>query len=93
MEEKDHLLASLSEEHRRSILIDSYYLAGYDPPLKLFFRRNEIWFIIARASIKDGKTTNTHHGGGDNSAATAEETLNTSALSGSVNNIVSIMDQ
>jgi len=24
---------------------DSYYVAGYDPPFKFFYRRNEVWYI------------------------------------------------
>ena len=50
-EERSHLLASLTAEDRQSVHEQqkadaAYYCAGYDPPLKLFFRRNEIWFPI-----------------------------------------------
>lgn len=52
-EERCHLLASLSAEDRELVIEQQskpgggvYYCAGYDPPLKLFFRRNEIWFPI-----------------------------------------------
>ena len=49
-QERDNLLASLSEDDKKLVEPGaSYYLVGYDPPFKLFFRRNEIWFVL-----KDG---------------------------------------
>ncbi|KAI9556262.1 hypothetical protein GHT06_018836 [Daphnia sinensis] len=43
-QEHTNLFTSLSDEDKQ--LVDQsapYYYAGYDPPFKLFFRRNEVW--------------------------------------------------
>ena len=45
-QEHDSLWTSLSDDDK--LLADKeapFYYAGYDPPFKLFFRRNEIWLI------------------------------------------------
>lgn len=46
----------------------SYYCAGYDPPLKLFFRRNEIWLQQIRVSSNRINNQQQQH-----SAAAVEE--------------------
>jgi len=47
MEEHTTLWNSLSEEDRNNVKKTAhYYLAGYDAPFKLLFRRNEIWMIV-----------------------------------------------
>ena len=45
-QEHNNLYASLSEDDK--VVVDpngTYFYAGYDPPFKLFFRRNEIWMF------------------------------------------------
>ncbi|XP_071535629.1 heme-binding protein 2-like [Panulirus ornatus] len=32
---------------------DQYYIVGYDPPFKLFGRRNEIWFVKTKLDIAE----------------------------------------
>lgn len=53
-EERDRLMAALTDNERQTVQQyrpdGSYYCAGYDPPLKLFFRRNEIWLAISPAA-------------------------------------------
>ncbi|XP_046456681.1 heme-binding protein 2-like [Daphnia pulex] len=66
-EERCHLLASLTTEDREMVQQSQpgsvHYCAGYDPPLKLFFRRNEIWLPIIQPGLtgvnnqSDGITT------------------------------------
>ncbi|KAK4023812.1 hypothetical protein OUZ56_009211 [Daphnia magna] len=63
-EERCHLLASLTAEDREMVqdLLNKpgggvYYCAGYDPPLKLFFRRNEIWLPIQWQNDNSGGST------------------------------------
>ena len=49
MEKEEHtvLWNSLSELDRNNVEKNAhYYLAGYDAPFKLLFRRNEIWMIL-----------------------------------------------
>lgn len=47
------LISSLTEQDRKCVDPDApYYYAGYDPPFKLFFRRNDIW-ILLKDSITD----------------------------------------
>lgn len=48
---KEHsaLWNSLSEEDKNNVEKNThYYLAGYDAPFKLLFRRNEIWMIVKK---------------------------------------------
>jgi len=46
-QEYDNLSTSLTEDDRKLVdPVDSYYGVGYDPPFKLFSRRNEVWFVI-----------------------------------------------
>lgn len=45
-QEHDRLYNSLSDEDKTTVNSNgTYFSAGYDPPFKLFFRRNEIWMI------------------------------------------------
>ena len=46
-QERQYLFDSLSEEDKQLVnQTGPYYYAGYDPPFKLFYRRNEIWMIL-----------------------------------------------
>merc|ERR1712191_443 len=50
-EEYANLLAALTEDDKNQIEpTNTYYTAGYDPPFKLFFRRNEIWVVTKNPS-------------------------------------------
>ncbi|KAK4023813.1 hypothetical protein OUZ56_009212 [Daphnia magna] len=52
-QEHINLFTSLSEEDKQ--LVDQsapYYYAGYDPPFKLFFRRNEVWMNIFQPRLQ-----------------------------------------
>jgi len=55
--ERTHFFAVLTEDDKKQIEpIHSYYVVGYDPPFKLFNRRNEIWFVINDATKPTTKT-------------------------------------
>lgn len=38
-------LASILERHGRTVSFDHQYWVGYDPPMKFWNRRNEVWFV------------------------------------------------
>ncbi|EFX64407.1 hypothetical protein DAPPUDRAFT_334226 [Daphnia pulex] len=45
-QERQNLFDSLAEEDKQLVnQTGPYYYAGYDPPFKLFYRRNEVWMI------------------------------------------------
>lgn len=43
---------ALQDKHRADPTIN-YYLAGYDAPFKLLFRRNEIWMLVKEVEDED----------------------------------------
>lgn len=46
-QEHKNLFESLTKEDKQFVdQTGPYYYAGYDPPFKLFFRRNEIWMKV-----------------------------------------------
>ncbi|KAK7084288.1 Heme-binding protein 2 [Halocaridina rubra] len=45
LKEARDLAEEIQKQNEPSVNFDQYYIVGYDPPFKLFGRRNEIWFV------------------------------------------------
>ncbi|XP_066963365.1 heme-binding protein 2-like [Macrobrachium rosenbergii] len=45
IKEAKELAEEIQRQNEPGVNYNQYYIAGYDPPFKLFGRRNEIWFV------------------------------------------------
>ncbi|XP_068234272.1 heme-binding protein 2-like [Palaemon carinicauda] len=45
IKEAKELAEEIQAQNEPGVNYEQYYIAGYDPPFKLFGRRNEIWFV------------------------------------------------
>lgn len=45
--ERKELEEAIKKNGETGVTFDRYYVVGYDPPFKLFGRRNEIWYVKA----------------------------------------------
>lgn len=51
--EVKELSEEIKNQNEPGVNFDQYYIVGYDPPFKLFGRRNEIWFVKAHGKTGD----------------------------------------
>ncbi|KAG7164232.1 heme-binding protein 2-like [Homarus americanus] len=53
IKEAKELAEAIKKNGETGVNFDQYYVVGYDPPFKLFSRRNEIWFVKTKESVKN----------------------------------------
>ncbi|XP_045605139.1 heme-binding protein 2 isoform X2 [Procambarus clarkii] len=52
LKEVKELAEAIKKSGEIGVNFDQYYIVGYDPPFKLFSRRNEIWFIKTKDNFE-----------------------------------------
>ncbi|KAK8728312.1 hypothetical protein OTU49_009222 [Cherax quadricarinatus] len=50
IKEAKELAEAIKKNGEIGVNFNQYYVAGYDPPFKLFGRRNEIWFVKTKST-------------------------------------------